>query len=110
MKIESIPRPWQKRTNQGHFKTDRSFYQSSTWKNTVNRIWERDRGICQLCLQNGIRHVLERGTKDLSKQGTVDHKVQRIQGGADTDDNLWLIGSDHHNKIRAEQKNKMYSK
>jgi 5-methylcytosine-specific restriction endonuclease McrA len=108
MKIESIRRPWQPSGQRK--KNPDPFYNTSTWKNTVDRIWIRDKGMCQLCLQQGIKHYLERGTKDLTKQGTVDHRVQRIKGGTDTDDNLWLIGSNHHNQIRAKQGNQMYKR
>jgi|SRR5688572_12360786 len=110
MKIDPVSRPWQKKVNQGNKLHCDTFYNSSTWKNTVNRIWARDNGICQLCKEKGIKHVLERGTKDLTRQGTVDHKIQRINGGSDTDDNLWLIGSNHHNAKRASEKNEMYKK
>jgi 5-methylcytosine-specific restriction endonuclease McrA len=99
-----------KQKSQGHKLHKDPFYQSSTWKTTVDRIWARDQGICQLCKEKGIKHVLERGTRDLDKQGTVDHKTQRINGGSDSDDNLWLIGSNHHNAKRAVEKNKMYKK
>jgi 5-methylcytosine-specific restriction endonuclease McrA len=110
MKIESLTRPWEKNKSQGHKIHNDPFYQSSTWKRTVDRIWIRDASVCQLCKEKGINHPLERGTKDLEKQGTVDHKVQRMNGGADTDDNLWLIGSNHHNVKRAEEKNAMQKK
>jgi 5-methylcytosine-specific restriction endonuclease McrA len=108
MKIDSIKRPWIK--NEQRKKHIDTFYQSSTWKNTVDRIWVRDKGMCQLCLQKGIKHYLERGTKDLTKQGTVDHIERRALGFSDDDSNLWLIGSNHHNSKRAFEKNKQYGK
>ena len=110
MKINQIPRPWVKQKSQGHKLHNDTFYQSSAWKRTVDRIWSRDQGICQLCKEKGIKHVLERGTRDLEKQGTVDHKEQRLLTNNDSDDNLWLIGSNHHNAKRAKEKNQMYNK
>jgi hypothetical protein len=50
-------------------------------------------------------HPLERGTRNIDKQGTVDHKIQRINGGTDTEDNLWLIGSNHHASKSANEGN-----
>jgi 5-methylcytosine-specific restriction endonuclease McrA len=108
MKIDSIKRPWIK--NEQRKKHVDTFYQTSAWKTTVDRIWIRDKGMCQLCLQKGIKHVLERGTRDLEKQGTVDHKEQRLLTNNDSDDNLWLIGSNHHNAKRAIEKNQMYKR
>src|SRR5688572_27821752 len=110
MQINNIKRPWDKKVNQGHKLHNDPFYQSSAWRNTVSRIWARDNSTCQLCKEKGIKHTLERGTKDLERQGTVDHKVQRINGGSDSDENLWLIGSNHHNAKRAVEKNEMYKK
>lgn len=105
MEIKSIKRPWQKQTRQTSDKA--RFYQSNTWRSIVDYIWARDKGICQLCIENGIVHQLERGTKELSKQGTVDHKIQRDLGGTDNYDNLWLIGSNHHNVKSAMEGNQM---
>lgn len=110
MIITSLKRPWEKNKCQGHKIHNDDYYKSSAWKSTVDRIWIRDKGLCQMCLEKGITHNLQRGTRDLELQGTVDHKLQRMHGGADTDDNLWLIGSNHHNAKRAEEKNNMYKK
>jgi 5-methylcytosine-specific restriction endonuclease McrA len=105
MIIQTIERYWLKKSN--NRPNTSSYYQSSTWKATVNRIWIRDKGMCQLCLEKGIKHFLERGTRDLSKQGTVDHKEQRKLSNNDSDDNLWLIGSNHHQGKSAFEGNQM---
>ncbi len=105
MNIESTKLPWQKKSNYGHRNQSNAFYQSKTWKQTVAFIWARDKGMCQLCLSKGILHPLTRGTKDINKQGTVDHKVQRIKGGTDNEDNLWLIGTNHHYSKSANEGN-----
>lgn len=110
MKITDVKRPWMKKANQGHKNHVDTFYSTSTWRRTVDRIWVRDMSICQLCKEKGIMHALERGTRDLSRQGTVDHKIQRIKGGSDDDDNLWLIGSNHHNAKRAEEANQRHKR
>lgn len=94
MQINKIKRPWEKKA--GHRPNPNPFYQSPAWKKTVDFIWFRDKAICQLCIQKGILHPLTRGTKDINQQGTVDHKTQRINGGSDEYENLWLIGSNHH--------------
>lgn len=103
MEIKHIKRPWIKNT-QKRYNPD-GFYQSPTWKKTVDFIWYRDKSLCQLCLQKGIMHPLIRGTKNINQQGTVDHKVQRINGGSDEYDNLWLIGSNHHAIKSAQEGN-----
>lgn len=105
MIINQIKRPWVKTYN----RTPEAYYQSSEWKNLVNMVWQRDNSVCQLCKEKGILHQLERGTKDLDKQGTVDHKKQRKKGGTDTMNNLWLIGSNHHASKSADEGNKMRS-
>ena len=105
MEIKSIRRPWQ---NTQRKTSDKArFYQSSEWRQIVSHIWIRDRSLCQLCLQKGITHQLERGTKNIGRQGTVDHKIQRDLGGTDNHDNLWLIGSNHHNIKSATEGNNM---
>lgn len=112
MKINEIRRPWSNDTGHRHNirKDNSDIYKTSSWKKTVDFIWVRDKGMCQLCLQQGIKHQLTRGTTDLSIQGTVDHKEQRIKGGSDNYDNLWLIGSNHHNAKSARERNTMYKK
>lgn len=104
MIINSIKRPWIKTSSR--LKPEH-FYQSQAWKKLVDLVWMRDNSLCQLCLQQGIIHRLERGTKDINKQGTVDHKEQRKKGGTDDMDNLWLIGSNHHASKSANEGNKM---
>jgi len=105
MIIKSIKRPWQ---NTQRKTSDKSkFYQSAEWKQIVSYIWIRDKGLCQLCFEKGISHILERGTKNIDKQGTIDHKVQRVLGGSDKEDNLWLIGSNHHNSKSVIEGNNM---
>ena len=52
---------------------NRTFYQSYKWRLIVNYIWDRDAGMCQICLRKGKKHFLVRGTKDMTQQGTVDH-------------------------------------
>jgi 5-methylcytosine-specific restriction endonuclease McrA len=106
MHINQLKAPWIKKSRP-RYNPD-SFYQSKTWKDLVNFIWMRDNSLCQICKKQGIIHKLERNTKDLSKQGTVDHKIQRKKQGADEPDNLWLIGSNHHAVKSATEKNKMY--
>ena len=103
MNIRTIKRPWVK---QGYVRTNPDlYYQSNEWKRIVSAIWIRDRSLCQMCLEKGIIHGLERGTRDINKQGTVDHKVQRKKGGTDNEDNLWLIGSNHHASKSANEGN-----
>ena len=63
-----------------------------------------------MCLEKGIKHPLVRGTKDRSQQGTVDHRVQRILHGTDQMDNLWLIGTNHHDAKSAREKNEKYKR
>jgi 5-methylcytosine-specific restriction endonuclease McrA len=111
MKINTPSRPWIK--DDGHRQSHRTvepYYQSSQWKKLVDAVWARDNGMCQLCLKNGIKHKLTRGTSDRSIQGTVDHKTQRKLGGTDSLDNLWLIGSNHHDGKSAKERNEMYKR
>lgn len=82
------------------------YYQTKEWKYKKELVWLRDERLCQLCLSKNIIHPLIRGTRDLSKQGTVDHKIPREAGGTDDLDNLWLIGSNHH--ARKSNKDKIY--
>lgn len=100
MKIDSVRRPWENQSTHRHNirHGDRSSYQTTAWKRLVDLIWSRDKSMCQLCLKEGIQHRLVRGTMDLSIQGTVDHKKRRDEGGSDNPDNLWLIGTNHHNR------------
>lgn len=78
------------------------FYQSRDWKKDVDFVWERDKHMCQECLDRGRRHYLVRGTKDIDRQGTVDHDPPRPRNAPynpetyDHVDNLRLIGSRHH--------------
>jgi len=78
------------------------FYQTKQWKDDVAYVWDRDRGLCQECLDKGRRHYLVRGTKNIDRQGTVDHIRPRPRNAPynpetyDHVDNLRLIGSRHH--------------
>lgn len=110
MQINIRKRPWQKNTTYGNRITIDPYYQSTAWKKTCDYIWTRDKSVCQLCLQDGKIHLLTRGTKDITKQGTVDHKVQRKKGGSDEPDNLWLIGTIHHNSKSAKEGNQSRKK
>lgn len=110
MILKGITPPWQKKGNYGHRNTRDPHYQSSAWKKMVDYIWLRDKGICQLCLEQGKMHPLIRGTKNIGMQGTVDHKVQRKKEGTDNEDNLWLIGSNHHAVKSANEGNQMRRK
>lgn len=101
MLIPQRKRPWEKKT-QTRYNPD-PYYQSADWKAKVDYIWDRDRSLCQWCLNDGIIHRLERGTRDIDKQGTVDHKDQRKKSRNDNTDNLWLIGSNHHAKKSANE-------
>lgn len=102
MEIRTPKRPWTKyRRNNPD-----PYYQSNEWRRKVDYVWDRDRGLCQICLEKGISHQLVRGTKDLSKQGTVDHKEQRRKNGTDDYYNLRLIGSNHHASKSANEGNK----
>lgn len=105
MEIKSIKRPWINTVRRSSDKA--KHYQTSDWRKKVDYIWIRDKGLCQLCWEKGIIHRLERGTKDLSKQGTVDHKEQFKVAGNEEYDNLWLIGSNHHNQKSAHEGNQM---
>ena len=78
-------------------KTD-SFYNSRKWKSLKDKVWSRDEFTCQICKEKGKLHFLQRGTKDIRFQGTVDHIVPRNAGGSDELDNLRLIGSSCHAK------------
>ena len=92
--------------NQEHRQAD-PYYQSQEHKYKRDLVWERDQGLCQICLDKGILHELVRGTKDITKQGTVDHRVPRKAGGSDDLSNLRLIGSIHHAK-KSNQDKKYY--
>lgn len=81
--------------NQEH-RQGKAHYQSKDWKQKKNEVWHRDQSLCQLCKKKGIIHQLTRGTKDLNRQGTVDHIIPINAGGSDELTNLWLIGSIHH--------------
>ena len=83
------------------------YYQSKEWKRKRDQVWKRDNGICQECKDKGIIHQLIRGTKDLSRQGTVDHIKPREAGGTDDLENLRLIGSNHH-AAKSNQDKKYY--
>lgn len=89
------------------------YYQSKKHKRNVPLIWARDNGKCQLCKEKGIYHPLVRGTKVLNNQGTVDHKKPRKSFDlndpeqrkiADSLENQWLIGSNHHAKKSQDDK------
>jgi 5-methylcytosine-specific restriction endonuclease McrA len=110
MEIKPIKRPWEKKSKYGTRLNPEPYYQSPQWKRLVNLIWIRDQSLCQICKAKGIMHPLERGTRNIDKQGTVDHKVQRINGGTDQPDNLWLIGSNHHASKSANEGNKQRKK
>ena len=49
---------------------------TSRWRKIRQRIINRDRGLCQMCSNEG---------------DSVDHIVPRSQGGTDDDDNLQLL-------------------
>lgn len=79
-------------------------YQSKEWKKKVDYVWIRDKALCQMCLEKGVLHPLTRGTKDIDKQGTVDHINNYRLSGLDDLDNLWLIGSRHHQSKSAKER------
>ena len=110
MQINQIKRPWEKKSSYGNRINRDPYYQSSAWKKKVDFIWQRDNSTCQLCLSHGKLHPLTRGTNDITRQGTVDHKIQRINGGSDEYDNLWLIGTNHHNRKSAKEGNEIRRK
>lgn len=72
------------------FKDDRSFVAldgtlrlyGADWKEQVQRVWFRDKGICQWCsrLIDAAYEIWD-----------ADHKVKRSKGGSDDLDNLRLI-------------------
>lgn len=100
------------RNSNKHRNYNKPFYQSKAWKELVKAVWIRDEGMCQQCARMGIKHFLERRTKNMEHQGTVDHKTPRPQNAPynpnewDSMDNLELIGSNHHAvKSSLERKN-----
>lgn len=96
------------RNDQRHRSKTDPYYQSSEWRAKKDKVWKRDKGLCQICLEKGIMHQLQRGTKNLERQGTVEHNIPRNAGGSDELDNLWLMGSNHH-PAKSNQDKKLYN-
>ena len=98
-----------KETNQDHRAKTDPYYQSREWKRKRDKVWKRDKSLCQICADKNIIHPLARGTKYLDHQGTVDHIIPRNAGGSDELSNLRLVGSRCHAKKSGQDK-KYYSK
>ena len=64
------------------------------WRKTRGRILERDSGLCQLCLEQGL----------LIPASEVDHIVSRANGGNDDSDNLQAICRSCHKKKTNREK------
>ena len=64
------------------------------WRKTRGRILERDSGLCQLCLEQGL----------LIPASEVDHIVSRANGGNDNSDNLQAICRSCHKKKTNREK------
>lgn len=58
------------------------------WQTIRERIIRRDKGLCQVCLQQGR----------VKKGVEVDHKVPLHKGGSNRDSNLWLLCNDCHDE------------
>lgn len=66
----------------------------TAWEKLRKRILQRDAGLCQPCLRRGVT------TPDCN---TVDHKVNKAQGGTDDEANCQTIcASCHRVKTQAE--------
>lgn len=92
-----------KRVNKRDNTTD-PYYQSADWRGKKNVVWVRDKYQCQRCKREGRIKVLERGTRDKNRQGTVDHIIPRNAGGSDELDNLELDCQRCHAKKSNEDK------
>ena len=89
-------------------KTDK-FYLSPFWKNMVSYIWQRDMATCQSCLEKGILKPLAKPSRDVNKQGHVDHKRARKMGGSNDEDNLWLICFHCHIEKTQQEGSRFYN-
>ena len=72
------------------------YYQTKGWKSLRMKVFERDKGLCQECLRQGIIH-------SPIKYGTADHIIPRKQGGTDTLDNLEWLCKKHHDIKRQQE-------
>jgi 5-methylcytosine-specific restriction protein A len=96
--------PGKKRENSNAHRGGDKFYHTKRWKLLKEKVWIRDEGMCQICLDKGINHFLMQGTKDMNYQGTVDHIKPRNAGGSDDIENLRLVGSRCHAKKSNQDK------
>lgn len=58
------------------------------WREKRERVFIRDRFLCQICLRKGIYTAVELHGPN---HGVCDHKVPKSQGGTDDEDNLDTI-------------------
>ena len=80
------------------------FYKSKTWRNVRERVWSRDKGLCQECLKNGI----------IREGDTVHHIIPITVDNIDDEtitlnmDNLETVCRDCHAKVHGKYSQDRY--
>ena len=76
----------------------KAFYKSKSWQRVRDKVWRRDKGLCQECLKNGI-----------IREGNTVHHIVPISPQNITDetitmnpDNLETVCRDCHAKIHGK--------
>lgn len=82
----------------------KSFYNSKAWQKVRSQVWQRDRGLCQECLKNGI-----------IREGDTVHHIKPITPETISDesitlnmDNLETVCRDCHAKVHGKYVQERY--
>ena len=69
------------------------------WRKLRDAVFKRDKGLCQLCLQEGR----------YTPGNQVDHRIPKSRGGTDSMENCWALCEPHHKaKSQAESRGEDY--
>lgn len=74
------------------------------WQRKRERIFRRDRFLCQICLEQGVLTSVELHGPN---HGVLDHKIPTAEGGDDTDANLQTI-CQQCDKEKTQEESKRY--
>ncbi len=76
------------------------YYQTKEWREIRQKVFIRDKGLCQECKREGI-------IRASGKYAVVDHIIPRNRGGSDTEENLELMCKKHHDIKSAKERNQI---
>jgi 5-methylcytosine-specific restriction endonuclease McrA len=108
MKIDTISRPWQKKTQVRY--NDRGFYHTPAWKSLRDLHRKGFTDVNGYRLSNIYCLQCYKEDKVRIPASVCDHIIQREEGGKNELNNLQTLCTTHHNAKSAREKNAKYKK